>query len=67
MLTPDSLLILVCAAAMGGFVIGIAGFGGAPMILSICLLVIEPTVAAPGLMIAGVVFLLTALWFVRQN
>ena len=67
MFSPDVLAILVAAAVAGGFVVGIAGFGGAPVILSIWLLVLEPTTAAPALMLASVIYLLPALWLIRSG
>ena len=67
MLSPDVIAILVAAAVAGGFVVGIAGFGGAPVILSIWLLVLEPTTAAPALMLASVFYLLPALWLIRSG
>lgn len=65
MFTPDILVLLIGAAVAGGLVVGIAGFGGGPVVLSIWLLFLEPTVAAPALMLAGVFFLLPAMWSVR--
>jgi uncharacterized membrane protein YfcA len=49
-----TLALLVLGALLGGFVSGLAGFGGGPVVLVLWLLVIEPKVAVPLLMISAV-------------
>lgn len=60
-------MLLIGGAVAGGLVVGIAGFGGGPVVLSLWLLFLEPTVAVPALMLAGVFFLLPAMWPVRAG
>src|SRR5688572_16988597 len=49
-----TLALLVLGALMGGFVSGLAGFGGGPVVLVLWLLVIEPKTAVPLLMVSAV-------------
>ena len=49
-----TLALLVLGALLGGFVSGLAGFGGGPVVLVLWLLVIEPKVAVPLLMVSAV-------------
>ena len=44
MFTPEILMLLIGAAVAGGFVVGLAGFGGGPVVLGIWLLFLEPMV-----------------------
>ncbi len=45
--------LLILGALLGGFVSGLAGFGGGPVVLVLWLLVIEPKVAVPLLMVSA--------------
>jgi uncharacterized membrane protein YfcA len=49
-----TLALLVLGALLGGFVSGLAGFGGGPVILVLWLMVIEPKTAVPLLMVSAV-------------
>ena len=49
-----TLALLVLGALMGGFVSGLAGFGGGPVVLVLWLMVIEPKTAVPLLMVSAV-------------
>lgn len=49
-----TLALLVLGALLGGFVSGLAGFGGGPVVLVLWLLVIDPKVAVPLLMVSAV-------------
>lgn len=46
--------LLVLGALLGGFVSGLAGFGGGPVVLVLWLMVIEPQTAVPLLMVSAV-------------
>jgi uncharacterized protein len=48
-----TLALLVLGALLGGFVSGLAGFGGGPVVLVLWLLVIDPKVAVPLLMVSA--------------
>ena len=67
MFSTEILMLLITGAVAGGIVVGVAGFGGGPVVLSVWLLFLEPTVAVPALMLAGVLFLLPAMWPVRAG
>ena len=49
-----TLALLVLGALLGGFVSGLAGFGGGPVVLVLWLMVIEPRTAVPLLMVSAV-------------
>lgn len=50
----STLALLVLGALLGGFVSGLAGFGGGPVVLVLWLMVIEPKTAVPLLMVSAV-------------
>ncbi|MFM9849326.1 MAG: sulfite exporter TauE/SafE family protein [Hyphomicrobiaceae bacterium] len=49
-----TLALLLLGALLGGFVSGLAGFGGGPVVLVLWLLVIEPKIAVPLMMVSAV-------------
>lgn len=54
MAVDTTLALLVLGALLGGFVSGLAGFGGGPVVLVLWLLVIDPKTAVPLLMVSAV-------------
>jgi uncharacterized membrane protein YfcA len=46
-------VVLVIGAVLGGFVSGLAGFGAGPVVLAFWMLVLDPKVAIPVLMLSG--------------
>jgi uncharacterized membrane protein YfcA len=50
-------VVLVIGAVFGGFVSGLAGFGAGPVVLAFWVLVLDPKVAIPVLMMSGLVHL----------
>jgi len=56
-----TLALLVLGALLGGFVSGLAGFGGGPVVLVLWLMVIEPKTAVPLLMVSAVAHQLLTL------
>lgn len=49
-----TLALLVVGSLLGGFVSGLAGFGGGPVVLVLWLLVIDPKTAVPLLMVSAI-------------
>lgn len=62
-----TLALLVLGALLGGFVSGLAGFGGGPVVLVLWLLVIEPRVAVPLLMVSAVAHQLLTMHLVWKS
>jgi uncharacterized membrane protein YfcA len=54
MILDATVALLVLGALLGGFMSGLAGFGGGPVVLVLWLLVIEPKTAVPLLMVSAV-------------
>jgi uncharacterized protein len=59
--------LLLLGALLGGFVSGLAGFGGGPVVLVLWLLVIEPRTAVPLLMVSAVAHQLMTLHLVWRS
>jgi uncharacterized membrane protein YfcA len=62
-----TLALLVLGALLGGFVSGLAGFGGGPVVLVLWLLVIEPKTAVPLLMVSAVAHQLMTMHLVWKS
>jgi uncharacterized membrane protein YfcA len=62
-----TLALLILGALLGGFVSGLAGFGGGPVVLVLWLLVIEPRVAVPLLMVSAVAHQLLTMHLVWKS
>lgn len=66
-MTPHFLLLLICGAAAGGFLNGLAGFGTALFALGFWLQILTPTDAVSLAVVMSVVSGVPGVWMIRQT
>ncbi len=66
-MTPQFLLLLVCGAAAGGFINGLAGFGTALLALGFWLQIMTPTDAVSLAVVMSIISGIPGIWMIRKT